>query len=228
MNLAEIRSFFEANSDPEKVAGMARFGIVGKKVYGLSMPGLRKLAKDLGRNHDLALELWADGSRESRILAALIDDPELVTRDQLEAWGRDLDSWEATDQLCMNLAQNVAFAEDLARDWIVRDEEFVKRAGFVLLARFPRAFKKAPDEWFEAFLPLLEEGSDDDRSMVKKAVNWALREIGKKNRGLNAKALETAERIKARPTKSARWIAGDALRELKSEKVQHRLAKKGS
>ncbi len=213
----------ESLADPVSLAGMARVGITGKKVYGIKIPVLRNLAKMLGRDHDLAGRLWQVESRETRILAAMIGDPAEVTEEMIESWALDFDSWEVCDQCIMCLFENTPFAWKKAFEWSTRKEEFVKRAGFVLMARLAVSDKEAVDDRFEQFFPLMTSEACDSRNMVKKAVNWALRQIGKRNRTLNGQAIEAARNIYTQDSKSAKWIAADALRELESDAVQGRL-----
>lgn len=217
----------EAQRDPEAVAGMARYGIVGREVFGVKVPVLRRMAKELGRDHELALELWAYPSRETRVLATMVDRPQWVEEAQMEAWAIDLDSWEVCDQACGNLFAYTPFAFANALAWSERSEEFVKRAGFVLMADLAHKDKKTTDEQLAVFFPVIEREAGDGRNFVKKAVNWALRDIGKRNRALNAQAVTVAERLITRPEAAARWNGRDALRELTSEKVQARLAVSG-
>lgn len=218
----------QAMGNPEDAAGMARFGINIEKAYGIRIPELRKLAKELGKDHQLALDLWDSGMHEARILASMLDDPKQVTEKQLEAWVSDFNSWDLCDQCCGNLFDKTPFAYDKVVEWAARPEEFVKRAGFALLAWLAVHDKKAPDEQFEGFLPLILRESTDERNFVKKAVNWALRHIGKRNLALNAKAIVAAEEMAKINNKAAKWNANDALRELKSDKIQERLRKKES
>ena len=213
----------KALSNPEVVAGMARFGITPKNAYGISIPNLRKLAKEIGKNHLLAQKLWSSGIHEAQILASMIDDPEMVTDEQMEIWVKDFDSWSVCDGCCNNLFRKTKFAYQKAVNWSFRKEEFVKRAGFALMAYLAVHDKKAKDEAFLKFLPIIKKESIDDRDFVKKAVNWALRQIGKRNLNLNKKAIETAKEIQTMDSRSAKWIASNALRELTSEKVQKRL-----
>ncbi|NYT18763.1 MAG: DNA alkylation repair protein [Methanosarcinales archaeon] len=220
-----IISKLEELSDPESIEGMASFWITPEKCYGVSIPELRKLAKDAGKDHKLALMLWDAGYRETMILASMVDDPKQVTEKQMEAWVRDFDYWEICDQCCMNLFQKTPFSYRKAIEWSSRKEEFVKRSGFVLMARIAVADKKAVDPVFEAFFPIIERESNDARNFVKKAVNWALRQIGKRNIGLNKKAIEVSQRLTGSNLASARWIGTDALKELTSEAVQKRLHK---
>jgi 3-methyladenine DNA glycosylase AlkD len=202
---------------------MARFGIRPRAaVLGVSMVSLRRLGKEIGTDHGLALELWRSGIHEARILATIVDDPARVTESQAERWVRSLDSWDICDQLCSNLLVRTPFAHRAALAWTRRDEEFVKRAGFALMAALAVHDTAAPDRAFERFLPAIRREATDDRNFVKKAVNWALRQIGKRNRRLNEGAIETAERIAAMDSRAARWIAADALRELRGEAVQVR------
>lgn len=223
---AEIVSDLESLADPANVAGMARYGINPENTLGVSIPRLRAMAKGIGRDHALALELWASGIHEARILAGLVDDPAMVAAAQLERWVGDFDSWDVCDGVCGNLFDRTPFAWEKAAAWSARSEEFVKRAGFVLMAALAVHDKKAPDERFRNFLPLIEREAADERNFVKKAVNWALRQIGKRNRALNRDAIAAAKRIRKIDSRSARWIAADALRELESGAVRERLNKR--
>jgi 3-methyladenine DNA glycosylase AlkD len=210
-------------SNPEAVAGMARFGINPKNTYGVSIPVLRKMAKDIGPNHLLAQRLWNSRIHEARVLAGMIDLPEEVTEKQMERWVRDFDSWDVCDQVCSNLFDRTKFAHQKALDWSERREEFVKRAGFVLMAALSVHDKDAGDKEFLKFLPIIKREARDERNFVKKAVNWALRQIGKRNLRLNRTAIKTAKEIQGIDSKAAGWIASDAIRELTSEAVQMRL-----
>ncbi len=209
--------------DPKAVEGAARFGIQVPGILGVSAPNLRKLAKEIGKDHGLAGQLWRTGIHDARGLAALIDDPAKVTRCQMEQWVRDFDSWAVCDAACCCLFDKTPYAWDKAIEWTGRKSEYVKRAGFVLMAALALHDKKTPDQRFEAFLPYLVQHATDERNFVKKAVNWALRQIGKRNSHLNALAIQTAEGIRRMESSTARWIASDALRELTSDKVQARL-----
>jgi len=210
-------------SNPKAVKGMAKYGITAKSTYGVSIPNLRKIAKEIGVNHDLAQQLWVSDIRETRILASMVDDPKMVTEEQMERWVKDFDYWEICDQCCMNLFEKTRFAYQKCVEWSSREEEFVKRAGFVLMARLAVSDKKANDKQFENFLPIIKREAIDNRNFVKKAVNWALRQIGKRNLTLNRKTIETAKEIQKMDSRSAKWIASDAIRELTSEAVQKRL-----
>jgi 3-methyladenine DNA glycosylase AlkD len=223
MQATEVLERLKALESPKDREGMARFGIKPSQALGISMTKLRAIAKEIGRDHELALELWTSGIHEARLLATIIDDPSLVTKQQMQTWVEDFDSWDLCDQACMNLFWRTEDGVQLAFEWAERDEEFVKRASFALMARFATKSAKASDELLESFLPVIEKASDDDRNFVRKAVNWALRQIGKKNTRLNQVAIACAERIRAQNTKSSRWIANDALKELTSDKVKARL-----
>ena len=203
---------------------MARFGDRPRQALGgISTPVLKKVAKSAGKNHALAQELWASGIHEARLIAAMIDDPTQVTEAQVESWVADFDSWTVCDCCCAYLFWKTPFAYRKAHEWSEREEEFIKRAGFALMAELAVHDKKAPDEPFLEFLPAIEAGSNDGRNFVKKAVNWALRQIGKRNANLNRAAIQSAREIHALGSSSAKWIASDALRELTGDAVQARL-----
>jgi 3-methyladenine DNA glycosylase AlkD len=222
----EVIQRLKSHSHPEAVKGMARFGINPENTYGVSIPNLRRIAKEAGKDHALAQELWASGIHEAKILASMVDEPKAVTEEQLEAWVKDFDSWDVCDQVCMNLFDRVPLAWQKVGDWSQREEEFVKRAAYTLIACLAWHDKEAGDEKFVALLPVIVKGATDERNFVKKAVNWALRHIGKRNPSLNKVAIKTAEEIKGIDSRAARWIAADALRELTSEAVQKRLEAK--
>ena len=225
MTCRQVIDTLNTLANPANVAGMARYGISPEGTLGVPMPVLRKMAKEIGRRHDLADELWRSAIHEARILAALIDDPGKVTDDQMERWVLDIDSWDICDQLCSNLFSRTALAREKAAAWSGRPETFVKRAGFVLMACLAVHDKKADDALFVGFLPLIVREAGDDRNFVKKAVNWALRQIGKRNPVLNRLSVETAREIQKMDAKSARWIAADALRELTDERSWYRWQK---
>jgi 3-methyladenine DNA glycosylase AlkD len=224
----EILQSLRSLADPEAVEGMARYGINPKNTLGISVPVLRKLAKEIGRDHELALRLWRTGVREARIVATLVDDPNSVTESQAEKWAADLDSWDICDGLCNCLLRKTKFAHHKAVEWSSREEEFVKRAGFALMACLAVHDKRSADETFSNYLPLIQREAVDERNFVKKAVNWALRQIGKRNIELNRLAIITAKSIAKIDSKPARWIARDALRELRGNAVQERLKKKAN
>ena len=221
-------SQLESLGDPSCVDGMARYGIRSKGVLGVPMPAITRIAKSIGSDHELADELWRTDIYDARILAALIDDSDMVTEEQMDRWVKDFDSWAICDGLCVHLFNDTPFAFDKAFAWTKRNEEFVRRAGFALMASLAVHDKKAGDAVFIRFLPLIQRFSNDERVYVKKAVNWALRQIGKRNIRLNKRALEMARKLRNSDSKSAKWIASDALRELESEPVQKRLKSKKS
>lgn len=205
---------------------MARYGINPRNTLGISMPYLRNLAGKIGRNHELALNLWISDIHEARILASLIDDSSRITLPQMEEWASDFDSWDVCDQCCSNLFSKSAFAADLARLWSSSLHPFVKRAGFVLMVQLAIHDRSRPDSHFIDFLVLIQREAADPRNFVKKAVNWALRQIGKRNPILRRAALETARQIRLIDSPAARWIAADATRELESFAGRERLRKK--
>jgi len=212
---AEIIAHLRSLRNERNIGGMRRFGIVSQKEQlGISVATLRKLGRPHRRNHDLALELWASGILEAMILATIIDNPKQITRGQMERWARDCDNWALTDA-CAFLFDRTALAEEKARAWSARKAEFVKRCGFALMAGMAVHRKELPDGMFLGFLPVIRRESSDGRNFVKKAVNWALRQIGKRNPRLRQAAITEAKRIARTDSAAARWIASDALRELK-------------
>jgi len=236
---AALVSRIESLGSEADRAGMARYGINVERAAGVSIYELRRIAKDLGRDHELALALWDTGLHEARHLASMVDDPALVDDDQMEAWVGDLDSWDLCDQMTSNLFDKTELAYIKAREWCGREPEFEKRAGFATIAALAVQDKAAGDEPFVEFLELVRREAGDGRNYVKKAVSWALRNIGKRDRALNAAAVACAEQILAGAdalaqaeagkgaARSARWVARDALRELTSEKVRRRLETRG-
>jgi 3-methyladenine DNA glycosylase AlkD len=208
--LAELRRL----TNPRNVAGMARFGIVGQNLLGISVVQLRAIAKRTGRNHALAEELWASGIFEARILAAFVAERAKVTRRQANAWAKDFECWADCDGLCIHLFRKTPFAHELAVAWSGRREELVKRAGFTMMATLAVHDKAAGNEVFRRYLGLVQQAATDERHNVKKGVNWALRQIGKRNPILNRDAIRAAKVIRAKDSRAARWVAGDALREL--------------
>jgi 3-methyladenine DNA glycosylase AlkD len=208
----------KAMKNPANVKGMARFGISSKNTLGIPMPVIRQVAKEIRKDHPLALRLWNSGIHEARILAALIADPKLVTPGMMNSWVKDFDSWDVCDQCCFNLFDKTPYAYSKAKQWSVRKEEFVKRAAFALMAGLAVHDKKAADSEFHKLLSIIQRSADDPRNFVKKAVNWALRQIGKRNAFLNREALRTAKEIRKQDSPSARWIAADAIRELENRR----------
>jgi len=221
--LTEIIRKMKSLSNEKGIEGMAKFGITPEKTFGVSIPNLRKIAKEIGKDHELAKKLWELNIRETRILASMIDDPDSVKEEQMDEWVKDFDYWEICDQVCQNLFIHTKFAYKKVIEWSEREEEFVKRAGFSLMAWLAFKDKDADDKRFEEFFPIIKREATDNRNFVKKAVSWALRQIGKRNCYLNKKGIETAKEIQRINSKSAKWIARDALKELKSQEVQKRL-----
>jgi 3-methyladenine DNA glycosylase AlkD len=218
MTSQEILSELKALSTPEHFAKLSYFGIKDDKALGVKVPLIRQLAKNIGKNHELALGLWKTEIHEARLLATMIDDPKLVTEDQFDSWVSEFNSWDICDQCC-GLLIKTPYALSKIEVSSAAKEEFVKRTAFVLICALVIYDKKAKDESFYRFFELIEREAWDDRNFVRKAANWALRQIGKRNEALRLKAIESAERIMNQCSKSARWIATDALRELKSEKT---------
>lgn len=226
MQSQEILALLRKNSKPKNREGMARFGIDVRTALGVPLPFLHSVAKKAGKSHSLAAQLWASDIHEARLLACLVDEPALVTPKQMDSWTEDFTSWDLCDVCCANLFDKTPYAYDKTVAWSKRKEEFVKRASFALMAALAVHDKKSPDSSFENFLPMIERESTDDRNFVRKAVNWALRQIGKRNLRLNAKATACALRIRKKNSKAAKWIAADALRELQSAPVLTRLKSK--
>jgi len=226
MRCGDVLKKLKSLGNTKSKEAIAKYGITPKEAFCVSLPNLRILAKEIGRNYELALELWSHDIREPRILASMIADPLKLTRKEMESWAAEFDYWEICDQCCMNLFKKHTLAYETAVEWSGRKEEFVKRAGFVIMACLAIGDKKTDDSKFRFFFPIIKREAADNRNMVKKAVNWALRQIGKRNLSLNQKALRVAEDIQKIDSKSARWIASDAIRELKSESVRKRLKNK--
>jgi 3-methyladenine DNA glycosylase AlkD len=233
--LDEVIAELEGLGSEDNRSGMARYGINVENAYGVSVYELRRLAKRLGRDHALALDLWQTGNHEARVLASMVDDPASVTPAQMQAWVAQFDSWDVCDQVTSNLFEKTPWAYDKVREWSASEDEWIKRAAFATAAALAVQDKKAADEPFVVILELVRREAGDGRNFVKKAVNWALRNIGKRNPALHAAAIESAEAILASAetlaaadrrspaARSARWVARDALRELRSEKVLRRV-----
>jgi 3-methyladenine DNA glycosylase AlkD len=213
MTADRVVAELERLGDPANVSGMARFGIRARRALGISMQPLRAIARRIGRNHALASQLWATAIFEARILAAFIAEPQRLTRRQARSWAKDFENWADCDGVCIHLFRKTSFAHPFALECCRRKPEFVKRTGFTLMATLAVHDKEATDEVFSKYLELVEEAANDERNGVKKAVNWALRQIGKRNARLRRAAIQTARRIRSQSTPSARWIASDALRE---------------
>jgi len=222
-SVKDVLDKLQSKAKPEQLQGMAKYGIAVEQRLGVSVPDMRKLAKEIGREHKLALDLWKTGIAEARIVAGMVGDPAKLTEEQMEDWVKDINSWDVCDQVCMNLFEKNQLAWKKIVDWSEREEEFVKRTAFSLIACLAWHDKKASDEKFIELFPVIVRGATDERNFVKKAVNWALRNIGKRNLNLNGAAINTAKEIKRLDSKAARWIAADAIRELESDAIQSRL-----
>jgi 3-methyladenine DNA glycosylase AlkD len=226
MDYDQTISKLKTLSNPAAVYGMARYGINPNCNYGVSVRQLRSIAKEIGRDHTLAQRLWSSGIHDARILASMIDNPEAVTEQQMEKWAKDFDSWDVCDQTCSNLFIATRFAKQKAVEWSRRSSEFVKRAGFALMADLATHNKSMEVTEFAEFLEIIKSEANDTRNYVRKAVNWALRQIGKRNLELNTAAIQTAKAISEMDSKNAKWIASDALRELTSDKIKEKLQRR--
>lgn len=224
-SVTDILNQLEAQANPDNLKGMERFGMTVQKRLGVSVPIMRRIAKATGHDHRLALRLWKTGIAEARIVASMIAVPEELTDKEMEDWVHDLNSWDVCDQVCMNLFEKTPLAHQKILDWSEQEPEFVKRAAFALLACLAWHDKQATDKEFLAYLPVIQRGAVDERNFVKKAVNWALRNIGKRSVRLNKAALKTAAALQKSDSPAARWVATDAIRELTSPSIQKRLQK---
>ena len=222
-SVKDVLDKLQSKARPEQLRGMAKYGMAVEQRLGVSVPDMRKLAKEIGKDHKLALDLWRTGIAEARIVAGMIGDPARLTEEQMEEWVKGIDSWDVCDQVCMNLFEKNQLAWKKIVDWSEREEEFVKRTAFSLIACLAWHDKKASDEKFIELLPVIMRGATDERNFVKKAVNWALRNIGKRNIKLNEAAINTAKEIQRLDSKAAHWIAADAIRELESDAIQSKL-----
>jgi 3-methyladenine DNA glycosylase AlkD len=222
-NVRRVVSELRRLGTKQNVEGMVRYGIRAKKVFGVSKPKLDALARKIGKNHALGLALWSTGIQDAKILAGLISEPGKVTAAQMELWVKDFDNWDSCDGTCCHLFVFADAAWAKAFAWTKREDEFQKRSGFALAAYLAYRDKAAGDAKYLRFLKAIEQEAEDERNFVRKAVNWALRNIGKRNMRLNRAAIATARRLRERESRAARWIAGDALRELEGDAVQARL-----
>jgi len=226
MDKNEVLRWLKRRGTRRNVEGLARYGIEAKRPLGVSMGTLQSLSKRLGKNHALALALWKSGWYEARLLASLVDDPQRVTRKQMDAWAAGFENWGDCDTVCFTLFDRTPFAWKKVRQWSGSPHEFVKRAAFALLASLALHDKTASDAQFRPLLPLIEEGARDERNFVKKGVSWALRSLGRRNLALNAAALAMARRLAQSKEASCRWVAKDALRDLERPKVRAGLARR--
>jgi 3-methyladenine DNA glycosylase AlkD len=222
-SVKDVLDKLQSMAQPQYLERMAKYGMAVEQRLGVSVPDMRKLAKEIGKDHKLALDLWRTGIAEARIVAAMVGDPDKLTEEQMEDWVKGINSWDVCDQVCMNLFEKNKLSWKKIVDWSEREEEFVKRTAFSLIACLAWHDKKASDEKFIELFPVIIRGAMDERNFVKKAVNWALRNIGKRNLKLNRAAINTAREIQRIDSKAARWIAADAIRELESDAIQSRL-----
>jgi len=219
MTVKEIIAELKKNGSEYNRQGMKRFGINVDKAFGVNVPVMRALAKKIGRNHELALKLWESGYHEARHVATMIADPKLTTKTLMNKWIKDFNSWDIVDGSCSNLFRKTDHACDMIPKWAKSNKEFVRRTAFSMIAYLAVHDKKRSDEEFLQFFPLIKKYSTDERNFVKKSVNWSLRQIGKRSSFLREHAIKLAEEIKTVDSKSARWIANDALRELTNPKT---------
>jgi 3-methyladenine DNA glycosylase AlkD len=225
ITVIQVLKILNEKADPTQLQGMARYGMSVERRLGISIPELRSIAKKLGKDHRLANDLWKTEIDEARILASMIANPAELTEQQMDDWVRDFNSWDVCDQVCMNLFEKSPHAWKKIKDWSLREEEFVRRAAYALIACLAWHDKQAKDEQFIELLPVVVKGATDERNFVKKAVSWALRHIGKRNQYLNQAAIETANELLKLDSKPARWIASDTLKELQSDTVRNKLKK---
>jgi len=226
MNAEEIITHLKKHENTAHLHNMNRFGINTNNALGVPLSILRPYAKKIGTNHTLALNLWKTRVHEARLLATLIDNPKKVDEQQMEQWASDFQCWDLCDQCCLNLFDKTEYTLQKIQEWSKREEEFVKRAGFVLIAALAIHNKEAANQYFNQFYPLLIRESTDERIYVKKAISWALRSIGKRNHVLNKKAIKIAKEIREKKNKTSQWIAAQTINELTSQKIQERITKK--
>lgn len=217
-------AWLERRGSKKNRDGMARYGIVADKVFGVSAPGIRQLASRFGRDHELALALWDTGWYEARVLTAFVDEPKRVTPAQMNRWAGDFDNWAICDALCFHLFDRTPHAWRKVEEWAERREEFVRRAAFSLLAALGVHDKRTGDEPFLKSLPLIERAATDDRHIVKKGVSWALRVLGKRDATLHSAALRTATRLSESSDAASQWVGRDALRDLTRPAVRQRFS----
>lgn len=225
-SVEEVLERLQARAKSDRLEGMARYWMAVNRRLGVKVPEMRRIAKETGPDHPLALNLWKTGIAEAMMVASMIDIPEEVTEEQMEEWVQDFSSWDVCDQVCMNLFRKTPLAWKKAVEWSKREEEFVRRAAFALIACLAWYNKETADKEFIGLIAVIKEGATDGRNYVKKAVSWALRNIGKRNPSLNRVAIKAAEEIQEIDVRSARWIASDVVRELTRESVQTRLSEK--
>lgn len=222
-SLNEVLSELEALAEPEKAKGLAHYGIPEENALGIRMPVLRKLAREIGKDQALAEELWQHRYHECKLLATLVAEPKRFSLADADCWVNDIYSWDVCDQLCINLLRETEYAWELPQRWAPEEQEFIRRAGIVMIAVMGVHFKKTPEEDFLQFVPLLKTYATDERNFVKKAVNWAIRQLGKRSAFLHPHMISLCHELLEMDSKAASWSARDALRELESEKIKFRL-----
>jgi len=226
MTVQEVLSSLRSKGSKKNVEGMARYGIVSPKAFGVSAGNLKSIARRIGKDHALALKLWKSGWYDARALCAFIADPKKVTPALMNRWAKDFDNWAITDGLCIHVFRRTPHAHAMVKAWTGRKREFEKRAGFSMIATLAVHDKDAPDKTFVSYLRVIEKHSTDHRNGVKKAVNWALRQIGKRNASLYKRAVVVAERLEKSTDPTARWVAKDALREFRNLKIMARVLRR--
>lgn len=227
-NKDEVLATLKRLSSKKTLEGMSRYGLPSENALGVSVGAIQKLAKELGRNHELAESLWSTSVYEARLLAAFVGEPDKVTPAQMDRWCRDFDNWGVVDTVCFKLFDQSPHAWKKVEQWVKRKGEFQKRAGFVLLACLGSHDKKATNEQFLRCLPMIEEAATDGRNFVKKGVSWALRVIGRRNLTLNQAAKELAQQLTKSNDATSRWLGKEALREFASPVVTRQLKKRSS
>ncbi len=223
MNSKKILYCLEQLSDEKSKIGMQKFGINTEKAFGISIKKLRELAKEYGENHPIALDLWKSGFHEARILASMMANAQLMNSEEMNVWVECFNSWDLCDQVCGNLFEDSPLAYKKATEWVNSEKEFIKRAGFVMMARLAVSDKKKEDSYFLPFFELIIRDATDERNFVKKAVNWALRQIGKRSFFLREQSILCINELLKTENKTAQWIAKDALKELSNENIIKRI-----
>jgi len=214
-NVKTILKWLNSQRNEANIAGMKRFGIETSTAFGIKMPVLRAKAKEIKKNMELSLELWQSGFHEARMIAGFIADPKKITEKDMDEWVKDFNSWDICDVVCFGVFCKTDLYDKKIIEFASNESEYIRRAAFAMIAGMALTNKKLPDEAYLKYFDLIEKYAFDPRNFVKKAVNWSLRQIGKRNISLGIKAIEVSERLLQQPYKSSHWIANDALRELK-------------
>jgi 3-methyladenine DNA glycosylase AlkD len=224
----DVMGWLQRAGTARQKAELARYGIVAPKAFGVSVGALLQFARTRPKDHALAAALWATGWYEARLLAAMLDDPAQVTRGQMDAWARAFDNWGVCDTVCWHLFDHTPFAWEKARAFAASKSEFVKRAGFAMMAGRVARDKESPDRPFLELLPLVERGAEDERHLVKKGASWALRRLGGRSPALYAASVALAKRLAASSEPAPRWVGADALRALAKGKPAEGRARKAA